>query len=95
MKKVLMIVGGLVLGLVVIGAVVIFIVTGTSKKLVCKSPEGDITIYYTDKAITGYSSNGVSYDLDGQKAVAKQIGTAAYVEEFKDWFESASTGSCK
>lgn len=95
MKKVLMVIGGIVVALVVI-IVIIFIFTSmTSEKLVCKSEEGNITIMYNDKTITGYTANGISYDLDGQKEYAEQIGIDAYIEEFSQYFSNNTTGSCE
>lgn len=94
MKKALMIIGGIVVGVIILFVVIFAIISATSEKLVCKSNEGNITIMYNDKTITGYTANGVSYDLDGQKDYAEKIGTKAYVEEFSNWFENNTSGSC-
>lgn len=95
MKKVLMIVGGIVIGFVILFVVIFFAISASSKKLVCKSNEGNITIMYNKKEITGYTANGISYDLDGQKEYAKTIGINEYIEEFSEWFSNNTTGSCK
>ena len=94
MKKTLMIIGGVVVGLVLIGVIATVVVSTTSKKLVCKSDEGNIKIMYNDKTITGYTASGVSYDLDGQKKYAEQIGIEAYLDEFSTWFSTNTTGTC-
>lgn len=94
MKKVLMIIGGLVVGIVVIGAAIYFLVSATSKKLVCKSNEGNITIMYNDEALTGYTAKGVSFDFDYQKKYASQVGIDAYLTEFETWFSNNTTGTC-
>ena len=72
MKKFLMIIGGIFLFLVVAFIALFLIISATSKKLVCKSNEGNITIMYNDKTISGYTANGLSYDLDGQKSILKK-----------------------
>lgn len=95
MKKVLMIIGGIVVGIVVLGVVIFAVVSLTSKKLVCKSDEGNITLMYNKKTITGYTAKGISYDLDGQKEIAEKIGIDAYLEQFKTWFRTNTTGTCK
>jgi len=95
MKKVLMIIGGIVLGFAVLFIVIFAITSATSNKLVCKSDEGNITIMYNDKTITGYTANGISYDMDGQKKVAEQIGIDSYITQFKQWFSTNTTGSCE
>ena len=95
MKKILTIIGGIVVGVIVLVALLLLFVFNTSEKLVCESPEGDITIYYTEKELTGYKTNGMSYDLDGQKKYADEIGVENYLEEFKVWFSTNTTGSCK
>lgn len=64
-------------------------------KLVCKSDEGNITIYYNENTITGYSTSGLTYDLDEQKEYAESVGTKAYMEEFEEWFNTNTTGSCE
>lgn len=94
MKKTLMIIGGVVVGLVLIGVIATVVVSSTSKKLVCKSDEGNIKIMYNDKTITGYTASGVSYDLDGQKKYAEQIGIEAYLDEFSTWFSTNTSGTC-
>jgi len=90
-----MIIGGVVVAVIAIAVLLIIFVFSTSEKMVCESNEGDITIYYNEEEITGYAANGMSYDLDGQKEYAKQIGVDAYLKEFKEWFSTNTTGSCK
>ena len=94
MKKILMIIGGVVLGVVLLGGIVIFVISSTSNKLVCKSNEGNITIMYNDKTLTGYSAKGISFDYDGQKKIAEQIGVDVYLTEFATWFGNNTTGTC-
>lgn len=94
MKKFLMIVGGIFLFLVILFIILFLIISATSKKLVCKSNEGNITIMYNDKTISGYTANGLSYDLDGQKKYAEEIGIDAYIEEFSTMFSNKTAGSC-
>ena len=95
MKKTLMIIGGAVVGIFILAAIIFYVVAANSEKLVCKSDEGNITIYYNEKSVTGYKSNGISYDLDAQKEVANQIGIDQYIEEFTEFFRTNTTGSCK
>ena len=95
MKKILMVIGGIVVGIVVLGVVIFWVTSLTSKKLVCKSNEGNITIMYNYKTITGYTANWISYDLDNQKKYAEQIGIDAYMKEFSTCFSPNTTASCK
>lgn len=69
-------------------------ISSNSNKLVCKSSEGNITIMYNESSITGYFATGIRYDLDGQKEIAKQIGTDSYISQFTAWFETNTTGTC-
>lgn len=94
LKKVLMIIGGIVVCVVVLFVVVFGITSATSKKMVCKSEEGNITIMYNDKTIKGYIAEGISYDFDNQKAYAEKIGIDAYLEEFSTFFRTSTTGTC-
>ena len=94
-KKTLMIIGGIVVAIVVILVVVFVVVFSTSKKLVCESPEGDITIMYNDDKLTGYVANGITYDLDQQQKVAERIGVSAYLDDFSGWFSANTSGICK
>ncbi len=94
MNKVLI---GIALGgvcIVLLAFIIIAFVSMTSKKLVCKSNEGNITIMYNDKKIKGYTASGFTYDLDGQQKYAEQVGIDAYLDEFSSWFSSNTTGSC-
>lgn len=95
MKKGLMVIGGIVVTAVIIIVVVFLAVSATSKKLKCKSPEGNIIIMYNDKTITGYTASKMTYDLDGQKKIAEQIGVDSYLEQFKIWFSTNTSGTCK
>ena len=67
----------------------------SSKKLVCKSDEGNITLMYNKKTIKGYTANGIKYDFDGQKELAESIGIEKYLDQFEQWFSNYTTGSCK
>lgn len=66
-----------------------------SKKLVCKSPEGSITINYDDKTLIGYTANGITFDLEGQRKVSDVLGTDGYADSFTEWFTSNTTGDCE
>ena len=94
MKKTLIIIGCFVFGIIVLGVAIFFIISASSKKLVCKSNEGSITIMYNDKTLTGYATKGYSYNFDEQKKYADQIGLEAYLTEFEGWFSNNTTGSC-
>lgn len=94
MKKVLMIIGGIVVGIVILFIVIFAITSMTSKKLVCKSKEGNITIMYNNNSITGYTAKGITYDMEGQKNYAKKVGINAYIKEFSTWFSTNTTGKC-
>lgn len=95
MKKVLMIVGGVVLGLVALGCAVFAITSLTSQKMKCTSSAGNITIMYNDEKITGYTATGISYDMDEQNEVVEQYGIEAYLDEFSDYFAQHSDGVCE
>ncbi len=90
-----MIIGGVIIGIIVLFILIFTFVSMTSKKLVCKSKEGNITIMYDEKKLKGYTTKGLTYDFEGQKEYANQIGTDAYIEAFKLWFETNTTGTCK
>lgn len=94
MKKVLMIIGGIVVALVLVGVIVFVVISMTSKKLECKSDVGNITLMYSDKTVTGYAASGIEYDLTGQQKIADKIGIEAYLDEFEDWFEENTDGTC-
>lgn len=85
-----------IIGIVVLSIFVFKGITSTSNRLVCESNEGNITIYYTEKTITGYTANGgITYDFDTQKKLADQRGGEAYADEFTKWFENNTSGTCK
>lgn len=94
MKKILMIIGGLVVGSVILTILIFMVISSTTKKMICKSNEGNITLRYNDKTLVGYISQGIDYDLDGQKKYANQIGIENYLNEFAVWFSNNTTGTC-
>ncbi len=73
MKKILTIIGGIVVGIALLILIIFLVVSATSKKLVCKSNEGNIKIMYNDKTITGYTAKGINYDLEGQKNLLRKL----------------------
>ena len=77
MKKVLMVIGGIVVALVVLIGAAFLYVSLTFEKLVCESDHGKITIMCNDETIKGYTASGYSYDLDRQREYAEQIGIDA------------------
>ena len=94
MKKVLMIIGGIVVALVILFVAIFAITSATSDKLKYKSSEGNITLMYNDKTITGYTASNMSYDLDAQKELAEEIGVEEYLDQFTTWFETNTIGTC-
>ncbi len=94
MKKVLIIIGGVVLGFAVLGIAIFAIVSLTSQKMKCTSSVGNITLMYSDNTISGYTATGMSYDFDTQKQYAQSIGVEDYLDEFEDWFEENTDGVC-
>lgn len=85
--------------IVVLALLIIFIVSLTSKKLVCTSDTANITLMYSDKGLTGYvrkdsKENNISFDFDRQKAVSKQIGMDEYIKQFNDSFTMHTGGTC-
>lgn len=94
MNKVLKTIIGVVIGIFAIAIIVIAVVSITSKKLVCESEEGNITIMYNSKTIKGYRAKNMRYDLEGQREYAEKIGIEAYLDEFSEWFSNNTTGSC-
>ena len=92
--KILAIIGGIVVGFIILFIVIFSITSASSEKLVCKSDEGNITIMYNEKGITGYTATGMSYELDTQQEYAKEIGMDAYITEFDNWFKSNTSGYC-
>ena len=97
-KLILIIVGIIAVCFIGIIGLLVFIAVNTfssSDKLVCKSTEGSITISYDENTIIGYTASGISYDLEGQKKIAEQIGVSEYIEEFDKWFQKNTSGSCE
>ena len=81
-------------GLIDVPILIFVVISVTSKKMVCKSDHGNITIMYNNKTITGYTASGLSYDFDEQKKLADEIGSEAYLNQFENWFKTNTTGSC-
>lgn len=94
MNKVLKTIIGVVIGIFAIAIIVIAVVSVTSKKLVCESEEGNITIMYNSKTIKGYRATNMRYDLEGQREYAEEIGIEVYLDEFDEWFRNNTTGKC-
>ena len=92
--KIVLIIGAIFGGLIILAVSLILFTSMSSKKLVCTSNVGDITLMYNDKVINGYTASGISYDLDGQKIIAKEIGIDEYLNQFTYWFRTNTNGTC-
>jgi len=64
-------------------------------KLVCKSDEGNITLYYNDEKITGYTAWNIEYNIDTQNTFIEKSGIDVYLTDFTTWFETNTTGTCE
>ena len=72
-----------------------FYIAANSNQLVCTSEQGEIIILYDDEGLTGYSTSGsLTYDYEGQKEKAKEMGVNEYINQFKSYFESNYSGTC-
>lgn len=67
---------------------------GNDTKLVCDADEGNITLYYDEDSVNGYSANGFNYDMEEQNEYVTNIGMESYILEFTAWFEENTTGTC-
>ena len=96
-KTLFILIGALVIGIIIFVVIVFSIISifvNSSDKLVCKSDQGNITLSYNEKTVTGYTASGITYKLEEQQKIAEQIGIDSYLEEFEKWFTTNTTGSC-
>ena len=63
-------------------------------KMICNSPQGNITLMFNHKDLIGYTARGITYDFDQQKEIAKEVGIESYLIEFNSWFQKNTSGSC-
>ena len=89
------VIGGAFLVCLVLAIVIHLVMSSNAKQLVCTSDEGDITIIYNKKGITGYNVDNMEFDLEEQREYALEIGIDAYLDEFSEWFSSNTSGTCK
>ena len=94
-KKPWIIIGVVLGGLILLIILLVTIFSSTSEKLVCTSPEGNITIMYNDRTLIGYTTRGIEFDLDEQQGVAARIGISQYLSDFSAWFRDNTSGSCQ
>jgi flagellar basal body-associated protein FliL len=95
MKKIFKFLLIFVIVIIIIAAAIIAFVFFNSDKYVCKSKEGNITILYRDGKITGNTAKNINYDLKEQQERAEKVGIEEYLKEFKQWFESNTSGTCE
>jgi len=81
--------------LLVAGYLVYMFMDTMTKKMVCESNTGNISITYNKTTIVGYRSNNITYDIYEQRTYADEIGIKQYLDEFENWFKTTTNGSCK
>ena len=89
------IIGGIFLICLVFAIVMHLVMSSNSKQLVCTSNEGDITIYYSKKGVIDYTADGIEFDLEEQREYSVAVGIDAYLDEFSEWFQNNTTGTCQ
>ena len=94
MKKILMIIGGIVVGLALLFVIIFFIVSATSDKIVCKGDKSKLTVMYKKDKIKGYTAKNIEFDEDTAQAFIDAYGIDTYYETLNAWFEETVNGSC-
>lgn len=67
----------------------------SSKSIICRSARGNVTLSYKEDRIVEAKTKDISFDLEGQNKVFKELGKAKYIEEFRQWFKTETGESCK
>ena len=81
--------------LLVAGYFVYTFMDTATKKMVCESNQGTISITYNKTTIVGYRSDNITYDIYEQRTYADEVGIKQYLDEFEEWFKVNTNGSCK
>ena len=84
-----------VIVLVVAGYFAFAFIDTATKKMVCESNMGTISITYNKTTIVGYKSNKITYNLYEQRTYADEVGIKQYLDEFEQWFQENTQGTCK
>ena len=80
------------------GAIITIVVNISNKnsnKLICKSNNGKVTIYYDENGITGNSTTNFKYEYSDEKKRAQELGIHEYLNQYKTWFENTTNGECQ
>ena len=86
---------GVVILSVIVMVVMVLVNNGNeNKQLVCQSAFSNITIFYNDNTIDGYTTNGYTYDLLSEQSRAEQMGIEKYIEQYASDFNRSTMGTC-
>ena len=92
-KKKVIIITSIVLGIVVI-MVVFYLRFFLPEELICNSMHGGIKLSYNTQKIIRYETDEMSFDLDAQNKLFKELGSRQYIQKFSDWFKETTGMSC-
>ena len=67
----------------------------TTGRLECTFAAGYLNINYNENEILGYSSKGMTFNLDSARSEANKVGINAYIRSEADEIESSYLGKCK
>ncbi len=96
LKLILFIIIGSIVAIVVVLCIVWYMLYGTNKKLHCTSQYGDVTLIYNQKEIVSYEATGeLTFNMEKQNMIAKEIGTKSYIAQFITSFVTDFGGYCK
>lgn len=86
--------GIVILAVIVMVILVLFNGGNKNKQLVCQSTFSNITIFYNDNTIDGYTTKGYTYDLLSEQSKAEQMGVDKYIEQYASEFNRSTMGTC-
>ena len=86
--------GIVILSVIVMVVLVLFNGESKNKQLVCQSTFSNITIFYNNNNIEGYTTNGYSYDLLTEQRLADEKGIDKYIEDYSSTFSRNTMGTC-
>jgi|GEM_PF-3684986 len=94
-KKICMIVGGIVLVAVILVVAAFSFMNATSKKIKCSTSNSSITLYYNDESLVGYEVVNMEFDLDYAKNIVNTVGIDEYIDQFEEVLEDDYSGVCE
>jgi len=68
----------------------------SNKRLACQSSDLHVTVKYNNKTVLDYVTDAeYHFDLEALQHIAEEVGIEQLIQDYQNWFETTTDGTCR